>query len=215
MKETTKQHSGDTADSRSDAEGPSKKAAAMEEPVEKKREGDILSAEDKIDVYWNTIEYIVGLNRTSEVKAGLIISFYGLLFGVFLEVGTSPFEAMLEVSNFVVAVIVIFIFFVARSIYFSFKCFLPQIETKFDKNMFFFHDVVTAYGDSRSFAKKFADLLNDDESLYGQLGQQIYVNSLIATKKFSTVNKSVRNLVYSFIPMSLGVILIIVENVIL
>lgn len=172
-----------------------------------------LTPEDKLIVYWNTIEYIVGLNRTSEVKAGLIISFYGLLFAVFLEVGTSPFEAMLHVSNFFIVLLIIFVFFVGRSIYFSFQCFLPQIETKFDKNMFFFYDVANAYGDVGSFSKKFADLLNNDETLYGQLGQQIFVNSLIATKKFGSVNKSVRNLVYSFIPMTGCVVTLIVENV--
>ncbi|EAR17145.1 Pycsar system effector family protein [Robiginitalea biformata] len=173
---------------------------------------DRLLPEDKLEVYWATIGYINGLNRTSEVKAGLIISFYGLLLGVVLEVATSV-ETGFNASAILIAILAGFTFFVCRSIFYSFRCFLPQIETKFDKNMFFFHDIITHYGDITSFSDRFADLLNDEKNLYGQLGAQIYVNSLIATKKFSDVNKSVRNLVYSFIPMILGVVTIVAEAI--
>lgn len=170
---------------------------------------DKLKAEEKLMVYWETIEYIVGLNRSSEIKAGLIISFYGLLLGVILQMVTT-LETSFRLSFFLIAVLVVFVFFVCRSIYFSFRCFLPQIETKFDKNMFFFHDVITHYGDIKSFSNRFLKLLEDDGELYSHLGQQIYVNSLIASKKFSDVNNSVRNLVYSFVPMLIGIITVII-----
>jgi hypothetical protein len=170
-----------------------------------------LAAEEKLEVYWATIGYINGLNRSSEIKAGLIISFYGLLLGVVFQLGTG-IDSNLELNVFLLIVLLIFIFFVSRSIYFSFKCFLPQIETKFDKNMFFFHDVVTHFGPISRFSGEFMDLLDDEEKLYGQLGEQIYVISLIASKKFSDVNNSVRNLVYSFIPLLVCVIAIVIEN---
>lgn len=175
---------------------------------------DRLHADEKLEVYWETINYITGLNRSSEIKAGLIISFYGLLLGVVLELMTRA-DSGLQLSVILIVVMLVFAFYVCRSIYFSFKCFMPQIETKFEKNMFFFHDVITNYGDIGAFSDHFADLLNRSEDLYDQLGQQIYVNSLIASKKFSDVNKSVRNLVYSFIPMGVGLVIIVVENFIL
>ena len=163
---------------------------------------DKLHADEKLEVYWETINYITGLNRSSEIKAGLIISFYGLLLGVVLELMTRA-ETGLRLNYLLVAVLLVFGFYVCRSIYYSFKCFMPQIETKFEKNMF--------YGDIGAFSDKFSDLLNNAEELYDQLGQQIYVNSLIASKKFSDVNKSVRNLVYSFIPMGIGIVLIVAD----
>lgn len=172
------------------------------------KDTDQLTPEEKLIVYWETIGYIYDLNRTSEVKAGLIISFYGLFLGAIFQIATTV-ETTFKFSAFLIVVLVVFIFFVARSIYYSFKCFLPQIETKFDKNMFFFHDVITHYGDIRSFSKKFYKLLDEQEDLYGQLGQQIYVNSLIAAKKFADVNNSVRNLVYSFIPMTIAALTIL------
>lgn len=175
---------------------------------------DKLTADEKLDVYWATISYINGLNRSSEIKAGLIISFYGLLLGVVFQLGTGV-DTNLNLNVFLIVTLLVFIFFVSRSIYYSFKCFLPQIETKFDKNMFFFHDIVTHYGPISRFSGTFMDLLDDEKTLYRQLGEQIYVNSLIASKKFSDVNNSVRNLVYSFIPLLISVIAIVLENFLL
>ena len=171
-----------------------------------------LTPEEKIIVYWETIRHIAELNRTSELKAGLIMSFYGLVLGVVFEMALnmeSNFQPELLSKIILVAVVLTYFFFVARSIFFSFKCFLPQIETNFDKNMFFFYDAVTHYGDIRSYSKKFHGMLQNDKVLYDQLGQQIFVHSLIASKKLSNVNKSVRNLAYSFILMMLAVLTIL------
>jgi|TARA_R110002051_G_scaffold116589_1_gene190146 hypothetical protein len=169
-----------------------------------------LTPEDKINVYWQGISYINGLNRSSEIKAGLIISFYGLLIGVVFKMATG-LESNLHLNVLLSVTFMIFIFFVSRSIYFSFRCFMPQIETKFDPNMFFFHDVVTKYGSINEYSKKMMDLMDDEEQLYDQLGEQIFVNSLIASKKFTDVNRSVKNLVYSFIPLLLSVVILLIQ----
>ena len=115
----------------------------MEEPA--KINTNKLTADEKLDVYWATISYINGLNRSSEIKAGLILSFYGLLLGVVFQLG-SGVNTSFQINIFLIVILFVFIFFVSRSIYFSFKCFLPQIEKNFEKNMFFFHDIVTHYG---------------------------------------------------------------------
>ena len=172
------------------------------------REKVKLTPEEKIIVYWETIKHITDLNRTAEVKAGLILSFYGLVLGVIFEMATS-IETSFKFNVPIIIVIVAYFFFVSRSLFYSFKCFLPQIETKYDNNMFFFFDVITHFGDIRAFSKKFHGLLENDQALYDQLGQQIYVHSLIASRKLGNVNKSVRNLVYSFIPMMLAVVAVL------
>ena len=168
-----------------------------------------LTPEEKIIVYWETIRHISELNKTAELKAGLIMSFFGLVLGVVFEMALN-LESNFKPNATLIIIVAIYFFFVGRSIYFAFRCFLPRIETGFDKNMFFFYDVITNYGDIRSFSKKFHGLLENDKALYDQLGQQIYVHSLIASNKLSNVNKSVRNLAYSFILMMLAVITILV-----
>ena len=167
-----------------------------------------LTPEEKIIVYWETIRHISELNRTAELKAGLIMSFYGLVLGVVFEMALN-IESNFQPNVVLVIIVLAYFFFVVRSIFFSFMCFLPQIETKFDKNMFFFYDVITNYGDIRSFSRKFHGMLDNDKSLYDQLGQQIFVHSLIASKKLANVNKSVRNLAYSFVFMVLAVLAIL------
>ena len=167
-----------------------------------------LTPEEKLMVYWETIKHISELNRTAELKAGLIMSFYGLVLGVVFEMALN-IEPNFEPNVVLIIIVLAYFFFVIRSIFFSFMCFLPQIETKFDKNMFFFLDAITNYGDIRSYSKKFHGLLDNDKALYDQLGQQIFVHALIASKKLSNVNKSVRNLAYSFIFMVLAVLAIL------
>lgn len=168
-----------------------------------------LTPEEKIIVYWETIRHISELNRTAELKAGLIMSFYGLVLGVVFEMALN-IESNFEPNILLIIIVLTYFFFVVRSIFFAFMCFLPQIETNFDKNMFFFYDAITNYGDIRSYSKKFHGMLEDDKALYDQLGQQIFVHALIASKKLSNVNKSVRNLAYSFVFMILAVLTILV-----
>ena len=159
-------------------------------------------------VYWESIRHISELNKTAELKAGLIMSFFGLVLGVVFEMALN-LESNFKPNVLLIVIVMIYFIFVGRSIYFAFKCFLPQIETGFDKNMFFFHDITTNYGDIRSFSKKFHGLLEKDRELYDHLGQQIFVHSLIASKKLGNVNKSVRNLAYSFVLMMLAVLTIL------
>jgi hypothetical protein len=40
---------------------------------------EIKKIDDLAEHYWHTIEYFVGLIKSSEIKAGLILSFYGLI----------------------------------------------------------------------------------------------------------------------------------------
>jgi hypothetical protein len=47
--------------------------------------------DDLIDHYWGTISYLTSLIKTSELKAGLILSFYGVLLN-FIYQGTENFS---------------------------------------------------------------------------------------------------------------------------
>lgn len=71
---------------------------------------------------------------------------------------------------------------------------MPRIEGKYDKNIFFFNDVISKYGDIKEFSKSFYKISLDQEELFHQLGQQIFINSKIAAIKFKFVNRSIRML---------------------
>lgn len=147
--------------------------------------------EDLVDHYWGSINYVFGLIKASEIKAGLILSFYGILLNlVYQHVGLIFQE---NISSFLLYVLASsWLLCTLGSMYFSIRCFMPRIEKKFDKNMFFFGDIISKYGGINEFSKTFYKVSLNEEALFHQLGQQIFIISKIAAYKFRNVNRSLR-----------------------
>ncbi len=161
-------------------------------------------AEELVDHYWGSINYIFGLIRASEIKAGLILSFYGIILNlIYNHIGEVLEQAM--GYNFLYVLSGLWFVTTVISIYFSIRCFMPRLELKFDKNVFFFMDVINNYGTINEFSKTFYKISLDQDELFDQLGQQIYINSKIAAVKFKYVNKS---LLY----LALGLILLFITS---
>ncbi|MGB5437440.1 MAG: Pycsar system effector family protein [Maribacter sp.] len=147
-------------------------------------------AEELVDHYWGSINYIASLIRASEIKAGLILSFYGILFNIIYQ----NLGFVLELGSkyvFLYVLLGLYFIFTTASIYFSIRCFMPRIEGKYEKNMFFFGDVISKFGDIREFSKTFYQVSLNEVELFDQLGQQIYINSKITALKFKNVNRSI------------------------
>jgi len=161
-------------------------------------------AEELVDHYWGSINYVLGLIRASEIKAGLILSFYGILFNFVLkQIETIMAEESAQIILYVL--LVLWSLCTVTSIYFSIRCFMPRIEGKFHKNVFFFGDVISKFGTIKEFSKTFYKISLDQEELFDQLGQQIFIISKIAALKFKCVNRSLR-----FLAMGLLIFLITV-----
>ncbi|MET2984122.1 Pycsar system effector family protein [Aureibaculum conchae] len=159
--------------------------------------------DDLVDHYWGSINYIFSLIKASEIKAGLILSFYGILLNFIYK----SFASILSPETnhiFLYVLSALWLVCTIISIYFCIRCFMPRIEAKFDKNIFFFGDVITKFGDINQFSKLFYDVSRDEDRLFEQLGQQVYINSKIADAKFKYVNKALR-----FLALGLIILLII------
>ncbi len=148
-------------------------------------------AEELVDHYWGSINYVSSLIRASEIKAGLILSFYGILLNFVYQ---NLELAIAHAATFQLLYVLLALWFIltGASIYFSIKCFMPHIEAKYDKNVFFFGDVISKYGNIKEFSKTFYHISLNEAELFDQLGQQIYINSKIAALKFRNVNRSIR-----------------------
>lgn len=160
-------------------------------------------AEELVDHYWGSINYVLGLIRASEVKAGLILSFYGILLNfIFPQIQT----VLLAESTQVVMFVLLGAWFLCMttSIYFSIRCFMPRIEGKYEKNVFFFGDVISKFGTIKEFSKTFYKISLQEEEMFDQLGQQIFIISKIAALKFKYVNRSLR-----YLALGLVVLLIV------
>ena len=162
--------------------------------------------DDLIDHYWGSINYVSSLIKASEIKAGLILSFYGILLNFIYQ----HIKIMLEqLASSYILYILLGLWFACTviSIYFCIRCFMPQIEAKYEKNIFFFGDVVTKFGGIKDFSKIFFETSLDEKKLFDQLGQQIFIISKIAALKFRNVKRALR-----FLALGLVTLLALVVN---
>lgn len=147
--------------------------------------------EELVDHYWGSINYVFSLIKASEIKAGLILSFYGILLNlIYRYLGDVVAEA--EAGHLLLYLpLGLWILCTLVSIYYSIRCFMPRLETKFDKNIFFFKDIISKFGTINEFSKRFYKISLDEKELFDQLGQQVFINSKIASTKFKSVNRSI------------------------
>ncbi len=160
--------------------------------------------EDMVDHYWGSINYIFSLIKASEIKAGLILSFYGILLNFIyqkIEITLDGFQDNIPLY----LLLMLWFACTSYSIYCCVRCFMPKIEATYDKNIFFFRDVITKFGSINEFSKTFFKISLDEEELFDHMGQQIFIISKIATVKFKFVNRALR-----FLGFGLAVLLAIV-----
>ncbi|MFD1062880.1 Pycsar system effector family protein [Winogradskyella litorisediminis] len=156
---------------------------------------DIPKTNDLAFHYWHTLKHHTNLIKASELKAGLILSFYGILLNfVYKKIDTT----MQYMSYDWIMYILLILWFLTTviSIYYSVRSFIPRIEKKYDSNVFFFGDIISKFGDVDDFSQTFYDTAVDIEKRYEQLGQQVYIHAKITATKFKYVNKSLRFLAY-------------------
>ncbi len=147
--------------------------------------------------YWEQLERLEKLIRASELKAGIIFSFHSLIIGLFID-RIEQFQPIIQSSKVFVVIAFLWMACVLVSIYYCFKCFKPQIELKYEKNVFFFRDAVYAFGDVKAYSKRLMEICQGEE-IYEQLSQQIHIESKIIDQKFLCVHKSIKFFGLSFI----------------
>ena len=148
-------------------------------------------AEDLVDHYWGSINYVTGLIKASELKAGLILSFYGILLN-FIYQSTGTLLSLATNDTILYILIGLWVSCTAASVFYCVRCFIPKIEGKFSPNVFFFGDVISKFGDVKQFSKTFYKISLDEKELFAQLGEQIFIISKIAAWKFKNVRRAIR-----------------------
>ena len=167
----------------------------MEEPIvpEEQSRPYVKNAhtEELVDHYWGSINYISSLIKASELKAGLILSFYGILLNFVFQSTATVFDVTHN-DKWLYVLVGAWFSCTAGSIFFAVRCFIPRIEGNYDKNVFFFGDIISKFGNIKEFSKTFYDVSVHEEQLFGQLGEQIYIISKIAAWKFGNVKNAIR-----------------------
>lgn len=162
--------------------------------------GESSHTEELVDHYWGSINYIFSLIKASEIKAGLILSFYGILLNLIYQNITM---ILVDESTNQLLVILFGIWMLCTiiSIYYSVRCFIPKIEGDYDKNIFFFGDIISKFGTIREFSQTFYNISLKEVELFDHLGQQIYIIAKISAYKFRCVNWAIRFLAYGLLAL--------------
>jgi hypothetical protein len=147
--------------------------------------------------YWEQLERLEKLIRASELKAGVIFSFHGLVLGVFFD-RLEELQPLFEEGALFIVLATFWMISSLISIYFCFKCFKPQITKKYEKNVLFFRDAVYSFGSIEKYTKRLIEIFGEEEDFYSQLGQQIYIESMIIDKKFKNVEYAIKYFALSF-----------------
>ena len=148
--------------------------------------------------YWEQLERLEKLIRASELKAGVIFSFHGLILGVFFD-RLEELQPLFHEGALFIVLATFWMISSLISIYFCFKCFKPQITKKYEKNVLFFRDAVYSFGSIEKYTKRLIEIFGEEEDFYSQLGQQIYIESMIIYKKFQHVENAIKYFALSFI----------------
>lgn len=144
---------------------------------------------DLVTHYWFSINQVTGLIKASELKAGFILSFYGIVLN-FVYKGATTLLTTVANDTLLWIFIGLWSLSTAASIFFSMRCFIPKIEKKYDKNVFFFGDVISKFGTVKEFSETFYTISKNEDLLFRQLGEQIFILSKIAVWKFRNVQKA-------------------------
>ncbi|MBT8257746.1 MAG: hypothetical protein KJO49_04705 [Bacteroidia bacterium] len=161
--------------------------------------------------YWEQFERLERLIKASELKAGLIFSFHGLILGLFFD-RLNSFQDLFSESYLFIIFTGLWIIFVIISIYYAIKCFIPKMELKYDTNVFFFGDIVHEFDDVKSFSREFIKTCGDEELLYQQLSEQIHAESKIIDYKFRCVKNSLKYMSVSLI-LIVPILILILKHI--
>ena len=176
--------------------------------------GESSHTEELVDHYWGSINYVFSLIKASEIKAGLILSFYGIL----LNVTYSNIVIVLQKDNntwLLYILIISWVICTVISIYYCIRCFIPKIEKTYDPNIFFFGDIISKFGTIREFSQTFYDISLTEEELFNHLGQQIFINSKISAYKFKCVNNAISFLAIGLAILFLAIICYVITEFVL
>ena len=148
--------------------------------------------------YWEQLERLEKLIRASEFKAGIIFSFHSLILGLFVD-RLENFEHVFQTKTIFIVLAVLWFFSVMISIYYCFRCFKPNMEIKYDKNVFFFRDAAYEFGPAKEYVKEIISVCSKEEEIVKKLSEQIHAESVIIDKKFYNVKRAIQFFIVSFI----------------
>ncbi|MGK5557815.1 Pycsar system effector family protein [Actinomadura kijaniata] len=153
------------------------------------------------DSAWKALAEVNGWVRFADAKATAALSLSGLLGGWILAL--LPAQRHAAPRTVVLAVALVF---AALATGLALAALRPAVRRGPPRSLLHFADVARLYPDAAAFADDCADLLDDEVRMVREVGDQIWVNSVIATRKFRHIDRALLALVPGVV-LTLGAVL--------
>jgi Family of unknown function (DUF5706) len=145
-----------------------------------------------LDNSWKQLQQVTEAVRYADTKAGLILTLNGVLIGLIAVrvqsqgfLGTHPLPA---------AFLLIAIAFLALSVAFDLAAVMPRLSAPGQRaSLLHFDHVGERYpGRQDEYVDQLSVLLADPEDLRREIGAQVWANSLVARRKHTFIQRSLR-----------------------
>ena len=150
--------------------------------------------------YWEQLERLEKLIRAAEFKAGVIFSFHSLILGLFAD-RISNYQSLFLEDRIFLILAILWLLSVMISIFYCFKCFMPNMELKYSTNVFFFKDAAHEFDSPKSYSKELIKTCIDEDKMVSMLSEQIHAESVIIEKKFFNIKRAFQFFIISFVFM--------------
>ncbi len=163
------------------------------------------SLDASVDNYWRILDVNLAWIRQSDQKAYTIFTIYGISISLVFS-NIAIIKNLLEKSIVVDVVSVIYFISSLIAIIYGFRCIQPNIHMKFPPSIVFFGNIASNFKSPVEYHDHSKEIIVHIEKMQQELCNQIYINSIIAHKKYNDLKKSITAFLVSLISLLMIVI---------
>lgn len=154
--------------------------------------------DEKTGNLWQILSTNLEWIRSSDTKATAILTIYGIVITLVYS-NASDILKTINLNPTMIFFSVLSAFTSLLAIFFGFRVIQPRVFPPSYVSVIFFGSVVSNFKDMESYHQFVNKLLDRKEGLDIDLARQIYINSVIASKKYRDVAYSIRFFVASLV----------------
>ena len=142
----------------------------------------------KMEHTWKIYEHNNEWIKVSDTKASIVLATNGVILAFFFKDISSIFPLIIK-QEFLFILFFILIYCIFLSIFYSIMCLVPRVGKSNPSILFFEH--INSFPRLEEYKKKFNTVLRSEIDLRFEVINQIWDISIIASKKFNYVKKSI------------------------
>lgn len=154
--------------------------------------------------YWKILNSINEWIKFSDIKAGAILSIYGVLLTVIYSNAKQVFE-LLNSNNCILTLAIIAIITSIVSVILSFLTLNPTLKNENPHSIIFFGHVQEKFDEYKKYNEYAVEVIESKDRYRNQLSEQVVINSKICWRKFKLISWSIR-----FFMATISILLIII-----